>query len=192
MDCEPGRCALVFFPDLEDAQLDAFRRRHDPWSERVAEHVTLVHPAAGPFDRRAVVEHVLAVLARWAPFEIRMHGPEESWDHWLLLPVREGREQVCRLHEELCAGPLAGSRRADLEYRPALGLGFFGPEGYDPLDPAALAPDRDALDGALGEAVRLGFDYRCTLDSLTLIGLDAGLRRIEALQRLPLSRRALP
>lgn len=179
---DPERLALVFFPHLEDPRLDGFRRRHDPWSDRIAEHVTLVHPVAEPVDRQAVVEHVRAVLARWAPFEIRLHGPEESWDHWLLLPVREGREEICGLHEELCTGPLAASLRADLEYRPALGLGFFGPEAYDPLDPAALAPDRTALATALSAAVGLGFDYRCTLDSLTLISLDEGLREIEAVE----------
>lgn len=182
--------ALVFYPRLADARLNEFRRRYDPWSDLLAEHVTLVHPAGETLSRQILVDHVRDVVARWAPFEIRLHGPEKSWDHWLLLPVRDGREQICRLHDELYEGPLAAVRRTDLEYTPALGLGFFAPAEYDPFAPSALALNRNAFETAMHEAKQLDFDYRCTLDSLTLIDLDEFLRRSEDLGSFRLFRRA--
>lgn len=180
--------ALVFYPDLGDPELDAFRRRHDPYFELIPEHVTVVHPIpAETLAREALVEHVRRVLASWSPFDARFRAPEKSWDHWLLLPARQGNGAFLRLRGDLYGGPLTACVRSDLEYRPALGLGLFASGDYDPLDPTPSELDEKRFTEAAGEAARLGFDYRCTVSSLTLIGLGEPLGRREDLVSFPLA-----
>ncbi len=178
--------ALVFYPELRHPGVDALRARYDPTAQVVRDHVTFVFPLPGAVGRQAVSDHVRAVASRSRPFRLHLLGLEKSWDQWLLLAAREGREEAIRLHDALHTGILAPYLRRDLPYAPHVGLGCFATEPYDPLDPTEAPLDEEAYDRALGEAEALGLDFWRVVEQLTLVEVDEGIRRVRDLEVIPL------
>lgn len=180
------RYALVVYPELRHAGLDAFRARHDPTAPVIREHVTIVFPLPEVVGRARLREHVLPVAARWSPFRLHLTGLEESWDHWLLLGAGEGAREMIRLHDELYTGVLAPYLRTDLPYAPHVGLGFFAGPGYDPFEPEALTFDEGSCRRAKAEAEAIGLDFWCTVDRLTLVEVDDQIRWTRDAEVIPL------
>lgn len=179
--------AVVHYPRLASEALDGFRRRHDPFSDLIAEHLTLVFPV--PVDLQTIRAHTEAVATRTRPFDVRIAGLSRTWDHWLYLELQEGREEVIRLHDRLYSGPLAGHLRADLPFEPHVGIGFFGEGPYDPLDPEAVELDSEAYERAKTEADELGIDARRRVESVTIVRLDTQQSRLENVREVGLGLR---
>ncbi len=180
------RYAVVFYPDLRHAGVDALRARWDPTAALIREHVTLVFPLPDAVGRAALARHVRAVACRWRPFRLHLTGLEPSWDHWLFLGAREGAADAVRLHDELYAGLLAPYLRTDLPYTPHVGLGLFAGAGYDPLDPRAVPCDEEAYRRAHGEAEALALDFWRVVDRVTLLALEDHLSAVRDLEVIPL------
>ncbi len=180
------RHALVFYPELRHAGIDALRARHDPTARLIHEHLTLVFPLPEAVGREALSRHVHAVAAGWAPFRLHLVDLERSWDHWLFLAAREGAREAVALHDALYGGMLAPYLRADLPYTPHVGLGLFARGPYDPLDPQALPCDEAAYRRARAQAEALALDFWRVVERVTLVALGDDLSTVQELEVVPL------
>lgn len=176
--------AVVHYPRLDSPALTDFRRKHDPFAELIAEHLTLVFPV--PVSLEAIRSHTRDIGSRVAPFRVRITGVSRTWDHWLYLEVQEGRRQVIALHDRLYSGPLQPFLRSDLPYEPHVGIGFFGRGPYDPLDPEEVELDAEGCREARAEAVDFGIDAVRTVDSLTIVRLDTEANTLVDVADVPL------
>ena len=151
--------ALVHYPQLDARRINQLRERYDPQAGWIGPHVTLMFPVPESAGEANLVHHIEDVLSRWRPFPIRLKGLEKSWDDYLFLLVREGRENVARLHDEIYMGVLAGYPNEDAVFVPHLTLGVF-------------KEDAAAYVRALEEARQMELDYRCVVDKLHLLKVN--------------------
>lgn len=165
--------AVVHYPHLSSGGLTGFRRKYDPYSELIAEHLTLVFPV--PVSLEVIRAHVQTVARKFRPFDIHIAGLRKTWDHWMYLGLKEGNEEFIALHDQLYTGPLGEYVRMDLVFEPHIGLGFFGREAFDPLDPQPVELDTESFEQARGEAAELGIDEWRRVETLTIVRFNAGL-----------------
>lgn len=179
--------ALVHFPAIDTAPIDAFAAQYNPWPH-MRPHVTLMYPVPAAVGEAALVAHIEGVLREWQPFPLHIAGFHLSWDGWLFLTVQEGRAEMVRLHDALYDGPPAPYLIPDIEFVPHISLGFFARrrEAYDPLAPEKLELDRERYAAARREAEALDLDYHTVLDRLTFVKLTRDLTRIEPLREFAL------
>jgi hypothetical protein len=164
--------SVVYFPDLQDKRIELFRKEHDPYADLIREHLTIVFPFPAEVGLEVLKDHLSDVLRNHPPFEAIIQGFEKSWDHWLFLALEKGEEDFVSIHNELYTGILDRFLRRDLEYRPHIGLGYFGGIEYDPLRPEALEFREAEYDKALEELTEMKLSYSCKVSCLTIVELD--------------------
>jgi len=191
---------LVYYPDADLESMRRFRRKYDPTADLVEPHLTIVFPVSQSIGEERLANHVAGVLRQWEPFTIRTGGFRKSPDHWLLLGLEEGNDEVVRLYRQLHTGILAEYRRDDL-FHPHVALGLFVKAGvrYEMMNPKPADFDKPKYEQALREAEALRLQWRCVIDRLHLIqGPDEIIRwaqgEIADLSESPrmISRRELP
>jgi hypothetical protein len=166
--------ALVYYPKLDrktEENIKAFRRKYDPFVDYWRPHIPFIFPVpCSEVEETKLVEHIETVLKRWKPFPIRIGGFEKSWDHWLLLLLKEGNGKIIALHDELYTGILSSYLRKDIEYIPHIGLALFVRKdaGYNVLDPKEVDLDAKLYSQALKEVESLKIDSFDTVDRLVL------------------------
>ncbi len=173
--------ALVQYPDIPKEQVDSFRQKYDPYFPGIGSHITLMFPVpVEEVPENAMTEHLSSVLSHWKSFDIHLAGFEKAVDHWLFLTVKEGNNEVVRLHDELYTGPLQKYLRPDLPFIPHIALGFFGKEGsgYNLENPTVVEFDEEKYKEALEEAEKLGLNYRTKVDKVNLIKIENNLQTI--------------
>jgi 2'-5' RNA ligase len=173
---------------LPHEPIATFRRAHDPTVDLVDPHITLVFAIPESIGHDRFPEHVHAVVSRTPRFEIRLHGLEASWDHWLFLLVREGRERVIDLHDQLYGGILQPFLRTDLTFVPHVGLGLFVEPGdeHDLFAVRERRRDRGRFHAALAEAEALRLDHTGPFDRVHIVQLDEELTHVTPLDELAL------
>ena len=165
---------LVYYPQIEDEGVLSFRETYEPYSALLPEHMPFIYPVPETIGREKLDRHIKKVLRSWKPFDVHFCTLDKTWDHWLYLGVREGYHSVVELHDTLYEGMLIPYLRKDLPYSPHIGLGLFSREGYNFDDPTAeLTLDEEKYNKAYQEFEALGFDLWCTVDTLTLVKLNA-------------------
>jgi hypothetical protein len=140
-------------------------------SSDLKQHIPFIFPVpCDEIEEGKLTEHVETVLKRWKPFFIHIGGFTKSWDHLLLLLLREGNEKAIALHDELYTGILAPYLRRDIEYIPHISIGLFVRKnaGYTALDPKIVDFDAKLYSQALKEAESLKIDSFDTVDRLVL------------------------
>ena len=119
--------ALVFRPKIDTSKIDKFRLKYDPHIDLIQPHIALVFPIGDKnIDKVALEKHIKDVLKDEKSFKIHLHGLDKSWDHWLNLILKEGNEEVIKLHDKLYTGVLSQFFRKDLGYIPHIGIGIAG------------------------------------------------------------------
>jgi hypothetical protein len=169
---------MVYFPDLQHEGLNNFRKKYDPTSNLIREHLPVMMPVPASMDFKSLIHHIRTILEPWEPFRVHFRGLSKSWDHWLLLEIEEGRDRVEKLHHEIYSGMLKSLLRADIPYHPHLGLGHFTSDEYDPLDPREVRLDEEKYLIALKEAENLDLDFWCLIDSFDLVQLNDSYSRL--------------
>lgn len=167
--------ALVFRPRIDISKIDTFRKKYDPHTDLIEPHITLVFPIGDKnIDKLALAKHIKNTLKGEKPFKIHLHGLDKSWDHWLNLILKEGNDDVIKLHDKLYTNILAPFFRKDLSYIPHIGIGLFVAENssYRVTNPTLQVLDENKYKTALQEAELLDFNYWAELDNLELITLD--------------------
>ena len=165
---------LVHYPKIENEGFQAFRRKYEPYSQLLPEHVPFVHPVPEILGRDEVERHIKKVLSFWEPFKVHFCMLQKTWDHWLYLGAKEGHMQVVELHDRLYEGILSPYLREDLPFYPHIGLGLFSKEAYDFDNPTAeLTLDEKRYKQARKEFEELEMDIWCTIDRMTLVRINS-------------------
>lgn len=166
--------SLLFYPRFDrktGENIEAFRRKYDPFVDYWKPHIPFVFPVpSNKVKEEEFMQHVRAVLKNWKPFPIRIGGFEKSWDHWLLLLLKEGNDKVIALHDELYTGILAPYLRKDIKFNPHIGIALFvrKDSGYNILDPKKVVYDAELYAKALKEAEALRIDSFDTVNKLVV------------------------
>jgi hypothetical protein len=151
--------------------IEAFRRKYDPFVDSLKPHIPFIFPVpCSEVEETKLTKHIETILKNWKPFPIRIRGFTKSWDHWLLLVLKEGNEEVIALHDELYTGILSPYLRRDIEYIPHIGIGLFVKKdaGYNVLDQKKVDFDARLYSQALKEAESVKIDCFDTIDRLFL------------------------
>jgi hypothetical protein len=165
---------LVYNPKFDkrtEKNIEAFRRKFDSFVDYWEPHIPFVFPVpCSEIDETELVGHIKSVLKKWKPFPIHISGFTKSWDHWLLLVLKEGYEKVIALHDELYTDILSPYLRRDLEFIPHIGLALFARRdaGYNALNPKVVDFDEKLYRQALAEAESLKIDSFNIIDRLLL------------------------
>jgi hypothetical protein len=165
---------LLHYPRFDrktGEDIETFRRKYDPYADSWKPHIPFIFPVpCNEIEEEKFTDHVETVLKNWKPFPIQIGGFTKSWDHWLLLLLREGNREAVALHDELYIGILAPYLRRDIEYIPHVGIGLFVRKdaGYNALDPKIVDFDAKLYIQALKEAESLKIDSFDTVDRLVL------------------------
>jgi hypothetical protein len=165
---------LLYYPRFDrktGEDIEAFRRKYDRFADSWKPHIPFIFPVpCNDIEEEKFTEHVETVLKSWKPFPIHIGGFTKSWDHLLLLLLREGNEKAIALHDELYTGVLSPYLRRDIEYIPHIGIGLFARKnaGYTALDPKIVDFDAKLYSQALKEAESLKIDSFDTVDRLVL------------------------
>lgn len=157
--------ALIYYPALDNAQIQAFRRKYDPQVDLIAPHITLMFPLPVSIGEDILIHHVKNVLTHWKRFPVHLEGVVIAPDNYLYLLVQEGKDSLTRLHDEIYSGLLTPYLRTDIPFVPHVTLGILDSDSADP-------------DRFLKEAKEVGVDYRGILDKLHLIKVNADRSRI--------------
>jgi hypothetical protein len=162
---------LAYYPDVDTKGVEQIRREYDPTVDLIAPHMGIMFPVPASIGEAALVRHLATVLTPWHSFNIRFARFEKSWDHWLLLTLLQGKDNVVRLHDQIYTGILAPHLRTDIAFVPHIALGLFVADGsrYQYLDPQQLPLDAARYSEALRKAEDLRLDLKCLVKKLHLL-----------------------
>lgn len=165
--------SLVNFPKIESKKFHNFRNKYDPFVDLLPVHIVFIFPVPDSVGLKNLENHIQKIVDHWQPIDARFNEFEKTFDHWLMLIPSEGRSEIIQLHDEFYQGILAPYLREDLPYSPHNGLGFFSKENYNFDNPTAqLTLDEPKYEKALRACKNFGFDFRITIDKLTLIEVN--------------------
>jgi hypothetical protein len=166
--------ALIYYPEIELKGFHLLRQRYEPYASLLPEHLPFLHPVPASIGVENISIHINKILQNWLSFDVHFKGLEKSWDQWLLLVLKEGRQQVLDLHDALYADILSPYLRKDLPYIPHVALGLFSKEGYDVNNPTSqLSLDEEKYLKARKEFEKLKLDFWRKIDQLTLIKINS-------------------
>ncbi len=171
--------AMAYFPDLNHKGVNRFRETYDPTCQLIREHLPVLMPVPDTVVKKEIISHISPILSHRTPFVIHLQGLFKSWDHWLLLGVKEGYDQIVRLHDEIYSGPLKPYLREDLPFSPHVGLGLFAAGEYDFANPEKNQLDNKKYGKAFQEAVAMNLDFWCTVNSFDFIKFNDSFTRFK-------------
>ena len=165
--------ALAHFPELEDEFFQQFRNQYDPYAVLIDAHITLIFPVPDSIQKDSLFNHIENVINNWHAFDVTISGYYKSFDHWLMLSLKEGNEKVIRLHDDFYTGILQPFLREDLPFTPHVGLGYFGTKPYDFHHPTTVIPlNAEKYTKALAELSEEELVFRKTINSLTFLEIN--------------------
>lgn len=155
--------AVVNFPTVFLSNINVIRERYDPTWNIIQPHITLVSPFSN-LSEYQVIEHLDLVTRTEKAFQIHLNGLTNSFDDYLFLLVKEGKQEVVKLHDKLYSGILALYLRNDLSFVPHLTLGHFRSKDN--------TFDKDLYEKAYAEVNNMNIDMTYVLNSISLIQGD--------------------
>jgi len=160
---------LLIHPAVDEALVGRIRRAYDPTVDIIKRHIPVTFPVPESLGRDRLIAHVGGILGAARQFEIRFGGLVQSPDHWLLLTLDRGNDELVHLYRRLHTGLL--SDYATDRYTPHLGLGHFLVEGamYDWEHPRPQDFDVARYEVARREAEPLTNGPTQTVDTLHLV-----------------------
>ena len=167
--------ALVHYPNIDNRQINRFRKKYDPQFNMIAPHVTIMFPVPESVGEDNLVYHIENVLCNWQPFSIHLQDVQLSSDDYLYLVLQNGREAVIRLHNEIYTGVLVDFLRKDIPFIPHLTLGV-------------LNQNSKISSLALEEARQLRIDQRCEFEKLHLVKINNHRSKIVWSKEFPLEK----
>lgn len=165
--------ALVYYPKIESHLFHDLRQTFEPFASLMPEHVPLIFPVSESIGLNNLINHINRILKKWNQFEIHFCGLEKTWDHWLILMIKEGNRFIVQLHDIFYTGLLQPYLRKDLPFTPHLALGYFGYEKYDFDFPEKIQSlDEDKYNHAKMEFQKVGLDFWRKVNKLTLVKVN--------------------
>lgn len=155
--------AVVYFPGTDLNRINDFRREYDPGWKTIRPHITLVSPIS-ELSENSLIGHLDSVIRSLKPFPITLSGLSKSFDHYLFLLVKQGNQQIIKLHDQLYSGLLVPYLPNDYPFIPHLTLGYFGTK-ENHLDKITFEKASSAIE-------QMHINIRCKFDNLALIEGD--------------------
>lgn len=149
------KLAVVYFPKTNLDKINAFREKYDPNSRIIPPHITIVSPFS-EISESQLIEHVEKVTKDIKSFSIRLTGLTKTFDDCLFLLVKEGKEKIINLHDQLYSGILTPYLPTDYPFIPHITLGYFGAKDHN----------------LYKEAEKASFDLSCAFDTVSVIKGD--------------------
>jgi 2'-5' RNA ligase len=170
------RRVVVAFPVVDNqaqwATVLAVRARYDPLAATIPPHLTLVFPFEDDLSDAALREHVLKAASGIRHFSVTFCEITGHEGEYLFLNVKQGNDQIIRLHDALYSGPLATHLVRSYTFVPHVTIGR--------LPPGDLSAALDATAG-LDVPVRAHVDavsvYRVEPDGSRPVLFELPLRR---------------
>jgi 2'-5' RNA ligase len=162
---------LAHFPKIDFTQINKIREAYDPNSKYIDPHIAVVFPVSSEVGEENLIAHFGSILIGTSSFPITLQGLEKSWDHYLYLTVKEGKEDFISLHDKLYTGILEKYWLKSVPYSPHITLGFFADRQamFDKSDLGSIKVDQNKFDEAKALAHRLELNYTTRVDSLHLL-----------------------
>ena len=155
--------AIIVSPVLDSSKFDHFRAKYDPLHPWVAPHITLVYPFEYTGELTELEAHIEDVLSDWHSFEVELKGIEKAWDNFILLSVKDGRDKLIKLHNELYSGMLRDFLSKEHIYNPHLTIGMGTEENVDEL---------------FNEAEKLDLNYKIQVTDVFLSSIDGDKKKV--------------
>ncbi len=157
------KLAVVYFPKINDKNIDTFRQKYDHGWKIIPPHITIVSPISD-LSEDQLTKHVKSTIRDIQSFSIRLTGLVKTSDGHLFLKVSGGNEQIVSLHDKLYSGILNPYIPTDFTFEPHITLGFFGTKD-DVIN-------NKLLEEAYDEAEKMNIDVTCDFDRLSIIKGD--------------------
>lgn len=146
--------AIVYFPNINTEKINAFREKYDPYCNIISPHITLVSPFSD-ISEDQIFKHIETVTKDMRPFQVHLHGLMKT-DDLLFLLVKEGQEEIVKIHNLLYSGILTSLKQRYI-FDPHITLGEFRTKENQKI---------------YTEAEKINLDIHTTFDSISLIKGD--------------------
>jgi 2'-5' RNA ligase len=162
---------LCHFPKIEYSQINEIRDKFNANSKFIDPHIAVVFPVDSAIGEENLISHIKLVTQNINPFPIVISGLEKSWDYYLYLTVKEGREHIVSLHDKLYTGILETFWFKSVPFSPHITIGFFADRQakLDRSDLDSVKVNQSKFDEAITLATKFNFNYSATVDNLLLI-----------------------
>ena len=157
------KLAVVYFPQINNDDIDKFKKKYDPGWKIISPHITIVSPIS-EISVSNLIKHVTSVTKDVECFTIHLTALIKTFDDNLFLQIKEGKEKIVNLHDKLYSGILTSYTPSDFPFVPHLTIGYFRTKN-DRFDEKLYAK-------AYAEAQKLNFNITCTFDEVSVIKGD--------------------
>lgn len=116
--------AIVIFPKFKNSDhIQKIRKDFDPLYAYIEPHITLVFPFESDLTKNDLKEHLEKQLEEIKPFEVMLKGVTGANDGYIFLDMKEGNDQIIKLHDNLYTGILEDKLNRFIPYVPHITLG---------------------------------------------------------------------
>jgi 2'-5' RNA ligase len=116
--------SIIIFPQFTNtAQIATIRNKYDPLAKLIAPHITLVFPFDSDYSSEEIKEHVQLSMKGINPFRLVMQEVTGTQDGYLFLNVKQGNDEIIKIHDLLYKGILSHCLTRRLTYQPHVTVG---------------------------------------------------------------------
>ncbi|MTI68343.1 MAG: 2'-5' RNA ligase family protein [Firmicutes bacterium] len=118
--------SIIIFPKLNNIEkIEDIRRKYDPLYNCIKPHITLVFPFESNIKTKEIKKHMKKVLSDIDKFKLKLKGITGSFDNYLFLNIKEGNDNIIKIHDKLYTGILKKHLYKKITYFPHLTVGKF-------------------------------------------------------------------
>lgn len=152
--------AVAHYLNIDSDEINILRKKYDPSYNLIRPHITLFFPSPDVLENQ-LLQHVEFITKNLKSFPINLNGLFKSFDNYLFLLIKEGNEEIIRMHNTLYSDQFADYLSKDIPFVPHVTLGYFGTESNF---------NQESFEKALKEAE--GLNINCTFDTVSIINGD--------------------
>lgn len=116
--------SICIFPKFDNVDaIQQLRKQYDPLYESIQPHITLVFPFGSNLVKGELEAHVAEVLDRLKPFRLKLQRITGSEGGYLFLNVKQGNDEIIKMHDRLYTGILKKYLFRKVSYLPQITVG---------------------------------------------------------------------
>ncbi|MTI69814.1 MAG: 2'-5' RNA ligase family protein [Firmicutes bacterium] len=118
--------SVIIFPKFNNIEkIEDIRSKYDPLYNCIKPHITLVFPFESNIQTKELKKHIKEVLGGIDKFKLKLKGITGSLDNYLFLNIKEGNDNLIKIHDKLYTGILKKHLYKKITYFPHLTVGKF-------------------------------------------------------------------
>lgn len=142
-------------------KINSIRKKYDSKFKLIKNHITLAFPFKN-VNQRKLIKHIQKSIKNIKPFRLTLNGIKKSKkEYYLFLMVKEGKNQMMKIHKELYLRFLTKWLRKDIPYVPHLTLGYF--------------KTKEELNKALKDVKKRNLHFETLVNKISLITLNKNI-----------------